>query len=148
MILLAGNGGSAATAAHFAIDLQKAGFRAVALGQSVPVLTAWANDEGYSEALAEEARAIAEKGSLLIVFSVSGTSANINTLITDHDGPIVQFLGSCVLGVAKACLKRWVGADRSEDAVSIISVPSLEYRPVEDVHSILCHAIIGEVLSE
>src|SRR5665213_2918201 len=52
VIYVCGNGGSAATASHFALDLAKgtrgAGngrrLRAVALTDSVPLLTAWGND--------------------------------------------------------------------------------------------------------
>ena len=49
-IFIAGNGGSAATASHFACDLAKGtrtpgapAFRAIALTDNVPLLTAWGN---------------------------------------------------------------------------------------------------------
>ena len=55
-VFIVGNGGSAATASHFANDLNKgtlvpgkARFRAVALTDNVPLMTAWANDEGYDK---------------------------------------------------------------------------------------------------
>jgi D-sedoheptulose 7-phosphate isomerase len=57
-ILIAGNGGSASTASHFACDLAKtvlgakpelrtSRFRAVSLADNVALLTAWANDVSY-----------------------------------------------------------------------------------------------------
>jgi len=50
---IAGNGGSASTAQHWACDLSKAaGVRAQALGCNTAVNTAWANDEDYGVALA------------------------------------------------------------------------------------------------
>src|SRR5579883_3265287 len=59
-IFLAGNGGSAATASHFACDLAKgvrAGglppFRVVALTDNVPLMTAWGNDTDYQRIFAE-----------------------------------------------------------------------------------------------
>jgi D-sedoheptulose 7-phosphate isomerase len=57
-IFVAGNGGRAATAAHFVCDMVKSAslagptrFRIVALGQNVPALTAYANDLSYADAL-------------------------------------------------------------------------------------------------
>src|SRR5512135_2152185 len=54
MIYLFGNGGSAALASHFACDLSKGTihrngkrFRVLALTDSVPLITAWANDSSY-----------------------------------------------------------------------------------------------------
>ena len=53
-IFLFGNGGSAATASHFACDLGKGTiqpdrprFKVIALADSLPTLTAYANDFGY-----------------------------------------------------------------------------------------------------
>ena len=52
-IFVIGNGGSAATAAHFACDLAKGTitegkrFRVIALTDNIPVITAWSNDFGY-----------------------------------------------------------------------------------------------------
>src|SRR4051794_20933124 len=50
-----GNGGSASTASHLVCDFQKAliapnghAFKAVALSDSLPLITAWANDADYS----------------------------------------------------------------------------------------------------
>jgi D-sedoheptulose 7-phosphate isomerase len=79
---LAGNGGSAATAAHWACDLSKAaGRRAQALGFNTAVLTAWANDDDYSVALARELERSFRPGDRLICLSCSGTSKNITTLL-------------------------------------------------------------------
>lgn len=61
MIFLCGNGGSAATASHFACDLAKGTrqsngpmVRAMALTDNVPLLTAWANDTEYRRVFAEQ----------------------------------------------------------------------------------------------
>ena len=43
-----GNGGSASTAQHFALDLQKAAKKnAVCLNSNMSLITAYANDDGY-----------------------------------------------------------------------------------------------------
>ncbi|HKV86087.1 MAG TPA: SIS domain-containing protein, partial [Ktedonobacterales bacterium] len=60
-VLVAGNGGSAATASHIACDLAKgtrtdgvAPFRVVALTDNVPLMTAWGNDTAYERIFAEQ----------------------------------------------------------------------------------------------
>lgn len=79
---LAGNGGSASTAQHWACDLSKAaGRRVQALGTNSAVLTAWANDDDYGLALARELESLHRDGDRLICLSCSGTSKNIVTLL-------------------------------------------------------------------
>lgn len=81
-VWIAGNGGSAANALHWACDLSKAaGRRVQALGANPAVLTAWANDERYGSALAAELKAVARPDDSLICLSCSGTSENIVTLL-------------------------------------------------------------------
>ncbi len=53
-IIVFGNEGSASTASHFVCDLAKGVFtgggpriKALALNDCIPLMTAWANDEGY-----------------------------------------------------------------------------------------------------
>src|SRR3954453_7920643 len=60
-IFVVGNGGSAATATHFACDLGKntrapghRRARVMALTDNVASLTAWANDDGYASVFAEQ----------------------------------------------------------------------------------------------
>ena len=63
-LYLFGNGGSAALASHFACDLGKGTsycnggrrFRALALTDNIPTLTAWANDSGYEDVFSEQLR--------------------------------------------------------------------------------------------
>jgi D-sedoheptulose 7-phosphate isomerase len=83
-VFLAGSGGSAATASHMANDLMKGvakgdrrGFRAIALSDNVPLITAIANDESYSEVFVGQLAALGQPGDVLIVFSGGGNSANI-----------------------------------------------------------------------
>jgi D-sedoheptulose 7-phosphate isomerase len=79
---VAGNGGSASNAQHWACDLSKAaGRRVQALGSNPAVLTAWANDDDYSVALARELERLARPDDRVICLSCSGTSKNIVTLL-------------------------------------------------------------------
>src|SRR5262245_65921376 len=59
-IIICGNGGSAATASHFACDLAKwticpdrRRLRALALTDNVPLMTAWSNDRSYESLFVE-----------------------------------------------------------------------------------------------
>ncbi len=83
-IFIIGNGGSAATASHFACDLSKGArarsaprFRVVALTDNVPLITAWANDVAYEDVFAEQLRNLCQPGDILIAISGSGNSPNI-----------------------------------------------------------------------
>src|SRR5437879_9554328 len=69
VIYTAGNGGSAATASHLALDLQKAarsnggsGTRAVSLSDSVGLITAWANDTAFERVFAEQLEVLGQPG--------------------------------------------------------------------------------------
>ena len=91
-IFIIGNGGSAATAAHMMNDFcrgtlghdpDKQGssrwprFRAIALTDNVPLMTAWANDTDYSRIFSEPLKSLAERGDVLIAISASGNSPNV-----------------------------------------------------------------------
>lgn len=75
-IYIIGNGGSASTASHMAIDLSKAGLRAISL-TDISAMTAWSNDVDYSSALEEQLKRLLKREDALIAISVSGRSPNI-----------------------------------------------------------------------
>src|SRR5262245_61820522 len=83
-ILFCGNGGSSCDAAHAAGELvgwfekkQRPPYAAIALGQSVPTLTAIGNDAGYEHVFAREVEGIGRAGDLLVGFTTSGGSKNV-----------------------------------------------------------------------
>jgi D-sedoheptulose 7-phosphate isomerase len=83
-VYIAGNGGSAATASHWANDLGKATkcagrgwIRVMCLSDNTPWLTALANDEGYERVFAGQLENFACPGDVLIVISASGNSPNL-----------------------------------------------------------------------
>src|SRR5712692_943488 len=74
VIYTVGNGGSAGTASHLALDLQKAarspggpGTRAVCLSDSVGLITAWGNDKAFERVFAEQLEVLGESGDGLVV---------------------------------------------------------------------------------
>lgn len=76
-IWICGNGGSASTAEHFATDLVKKGYPAIALSSNTSVITMIANDYGYDQIFRKQLKVYANEEDLLITISCSGTSKNI-----------------------------------------------------------------------
>ena len=83
-VLLFGNGGSAASAEHWAAELtgrfslpDRPPLAAVALTANAAQLTAIANDFGYEAVFARLVEAMASKGDVVIGISTSGKSANV-----------------------------------------------------------------------
>lgn len=83
-VFMAGNGGSAATATHWANDINKAAsrsgrrpFRALSLADATSWLTALANDEGYDRVFSGQLQNLASPGDVLVMISASGRSPNL-----------------------------------------------------------------------
>ncbi len=84
-LLIAGNGGSAADASHFAGEMvvrlsaerNRQALPAIALCTDPAVMTAAANDFGFDNIFARQVEANGQKGDMLIVISTSGDSVNL-----------------------------------------------------------------------
>lgn len=82
-LLICGNGGSAAEAAHFATELvgryqkNRRSLPAVALSSDGSLLSCIGNDYGYEQAFARQIAGLARPGDLLVVLTSSGNSPNI-----------------------------------------------------------------------
>lgn len=83
-IFILGNGGSALTASHMAVDLAKgsqvAGFpplRVISLTDNVGLITAWANDKSYASVFVEQLKTLMKTGDTVIGISASGNSPNV-----------------------------------------------------------------------
>jgi D-sedoheptulose 7-phosphate isomerase len=82
-LLIAGNGGSAAEAAHFATELigRYAGSRrslpAVALSSDGSLLSCIGNDFGFEHVFARQIAGLGKAGDLVVVLTSSGNSADI-----------------------------------------------------------------------
>ena len=131
---LAGNGGSASTAQHWACDLSKAaGRRVQALGANSAVLTAWANDEAYEDALSEELKVLGRPGDALLCLSCSGTSLNI-----------AMVLGMARrMGIPTAMITMPESYSDRVPVDVLVKVPSRHYGILED-----CFGAIGHWLTE
>ncbi len=84
-LLLAGNGGSAAEASHFAGEMivrlsserNRQFLPAIALNTDTAILTAAANDYGFENIFARQIEGLGHKGDMLLVISTSGNSPNL-----------------------------------------------------------------------
>lgn len=87
LIIVAGNGGSMADAQHLSGELvnyftqQHRAFPVLTLGVNSAVSTAWANDYEFSAQFEREFSAYSKLCGLLVVFTTSGKSENINRLL-------------------------------------------------------------------
>jgi D-sedoheptulose 7-phosphate isomerase len=138
VVFVVGNGGSAATASHFACDLSKGTrrdgpptFQVVSLTDNVPLLTAWANDSGYERIFSEQLAALARPGDLLVAISASGNSPNVIAA--------VDAARSCGMAVAGFTGRSGGRLARRVDAV--VNVPSDRIEVVEDTHLVVAHSL-------
>jgi len=82
-LLVCGNGGSAADAAHFATELvvrftkDRSAHPEVCLASDGGLLTAAANDYGFDEIFARQVAAFGQPGDVLICLTTSGKSRNV-----------------------------------------------------------------------
>jgi D-sedoheptulose 7-phosphate isomerase len=82
-LLICGNGGSAAEAAHFATELtgryakNRRSLPALALSSDGSLVTCIGNDYGFDQAFARQIAGLAQTGDLVVVLTSSGNSANI-----------------------------------------------------------------------
>jgi D-sedoheptulose 7-phosphate isomerase len=141
-ILVAGNGGSASTASHFACDLAKtvlgakpelrtSRFRVLSLADNVALLTAWANDVTYEAVFAEQVKMLGRSGDVLCVISASGSSPNVVRAVETASDLGLQTIG--FLGFDGGRLLAIV-----DDAVV---VPSHDFGHVESAHLVLGHLL-------
>jgi D-sedoheptulose 7-phosphate isomerase len=137
-LFIIGNGGSAATASHFACDLAKGAtvpgkrrVRAASLTDNVALMTAIGNDIGYEELFTEQIANLAEKGDVLIAISASGNSPNIlHTLRWAKENDLITV---AVLG--------FDGGEAAKIAEHAVVASSCNYGLVEDFHLIFEHAL-------
>ncbi len=137
-----GNGGSAATASHFAADLAKntrreglPHFRAIGLTDNMAIFSAYANDEGYENVFSQQLANLANPGDILIGISASGNSKNILNGIEEAHKHHVTTVG--LTGFDGGRLGRMVHIN--------VHVASNIIEHVEDIHMMLEHIIVKSI---
>jgi D-sedoheptulose 7-phosphate isomerase len=133
-----GNGGSASTASHMMNDLNKMTsldgiprFRAIALTDNMPYITAIGNDIEYADVFLEQLKNLLLPTDILIAISGSGNSENIIRAVEYARGSGAYVIGLCGNPGSRLCA--------SADAV--VTIPAKSICQQEDGHLILNHAI-------
>lgn len=145
LVFVMGNGGSAATASHFVCDLQKGvrlesgrRFRVMSVTDHIPLITAWANDFGYSDIFAGQIAPWIEAGDLVIGISGSGNSPNVIKGIE-----LAEAKGAVTVGISG-----FQGGKLAQAANHNIIVHSEDMQHIEDVHMVISHLLFRYLLEE
>ena len=135
-VILMGNGGSAALASHFAVDLGKGTvapgrrrFRAISIVDNASVMTAYANDFSYADVFAEQIRMLAKAGDIVFGLSGSGNSQNVLNGLT----------AAREVGATTVVLTGYKGGKAVDLADVALVVPSDDMQHIEDCHLALTH---------
>ena len=146
-----GNGGSASSSSHFACDLNKwvsdeadRKFRAFALVDNIPLVSALTNDNGWGDIYYEQLRNFFRKGDVVVAISVHGGSGS------DKAGPWSQNLlkavkyakdnGGKVIGLAG-----FDGGVLKTAADACVVVPANSTPHVEGMHLVLTHLMCEQL---
>lgn len=139
-VFVFGNGGSAATASHMMCDFGKntripgkPRLRILSLNDSIPTMTAYANDEGYENIFSEQLLSLGEKGDVAIAISGSGCSPNV----------LKGLHAARELDLKTIGLTGYEGGELKAVVDICLVVPSDSIELIEDVHLILNHILTG-----
>jgi D-sedoheptulose 7-phosphate isomerase len=138
-IFICGNGGSAATASHFACDINKGvsfgkekRFRVICLNDSIPTIMAYSNDVSYDSIFVEQLKNFMNAGDLLIGISGSGNSGNVLNAVRYANESGGKTFGICGYG----------GGRLKDTAQKSLVVKSNDMQKVEDAHLIILHCVM------
>ncbi len=143
-VLVFGNGGSAADAAHAAAELvgrfrrERRGYAAIALTADPSVLTSIANDYGYDRVFARQIEALGQPADVAFAITTSGESVNaVRALETAR-----------AQGLTTIALTGRDGGTAGRLADIHVNVPSDATPRVQEVHRTLLHVICDLVETE
>jgi len=140
-ILLAGNGGSAADAQHFAAELvgrflrERPAYPAIALTTDSSILTAVGNDYGFEQVFSRQVEALAKPGDLLIGISTSGNSPNVCRAAEK----------AAELGCAVLVLVGGQGGRLAGLGNLVLAIPSTFTPHIQEGHLLVIHLLCGLV---
>jgi len=135
-ILFIGNGGSNAIASHMMEDFMKIAGKQTLSFSDPALITCFANDYGYENALSRWIDFQFQDGDILVAISSSGESKNILNAVETHQkrgGKIISLSGFDI--------------DNRLSKMGDINfqVPERNYGIVECFHQVILHAILDEL---
>ena len=143
-VLLAGNGGSAADAQHFAGEIvgrflmERNAIPALSLCVDPSVMTCIGNDYGFEEVFARQVQGLGKEGDAFIGISTSGNSENIIRAITEARKKnmfVVGFLGKDGGKIKDLC------------DVALV-VPSNSTPRIQEIHTFTVHLLCEMIEKE
>lgn len=136
-ILIAGNGGSAADAQHFAAELagkfihDRKGLPAEALTTNSSIITAIGNDFGYEYVFSKQVEAIGRAGDFFVGISTSGNSLNLIHAVDTAKKHGITTMG--LLGKDGGHLKNYCDFK--------LIVPSSNTQHIQEAHIMIIHEL-------
>lgn len=128
---IVGNGGSASTAGHFSNDLVKmCGIKAIALPALSPTVTAYGNDNGWSNMFSGALDVLQEPDDALVAISCSGKSLNILQAARGVENLVILTGNDYESNLLVRCKTK-----------ALIVAPHDDITIQEDIHLSICHAI-------
>jgi D-sedoheptulose 7-phosphate isomerase len=135
-IIFIGNGGSNAICSHMMEDYMKIAGKPTLSFTDAALITCFANDYGYENAMMEWINFSYQEGDLLVAISSSGESANILNAVDAHKakgGDVITLSG-------------FNTGNRLSEKGSVNFQTSIKnYGIVECFHQVILHAILDEV---
>jgi D-sedoheptulose 7-phosphate isomerase len=140
-ILTAGNGGSAADAMHLSEELvgrynvERSSIPAICLAADGALITCIGNDYGFDRVFSRQVEGLGAAGDVLVVFSTSGKSKNIEQAIyaaKSKQVKTIALLGKNG-GIAKGL------ADHE------IIVPSQSTARIQEIHTLILHLWLDQI---
>lgn len=140
-LLVAGNGGSAADAQHFAAEfvamykIERRAHPAIAFTTDTSILTAIGNDYSFDNIFSRQVEALGRPGDVLFLITTSGNSNNLIKAIAAAKRAgvtTVAFLGK--------------GGGRTKGRADVeIIIPSKNTPRIQEVQKLILHSIAEEV---
>lgn len=140
-LLICGNGGSAADAAHFATEFvvryvaDRPAYPVICLSNDGGTLTAAGNDYGFDEIFARQVAAFGRSGDTLICLTTSGNSRDIQRAIEEAQKHGVRTI---------ALLGRDGGATKGLAEIELL-VPGASTARIQEAHMVLLHVLCEAV---
>ena len=144
-VFIFGNGGSAANASHIVNDVSKGTifegiprFRIISLNDNVPLMLAWANDNGYENIFVEQLKNLLNPGDVVIAISGSGNSPNVLKAVEYANSQNAITIG----------LTGYDGGKLKDLATESLVIPSHSMQHIEDIHLVIGHIFMCYFVEE
>lgn len=142
MVLIFGNGGSAAEAQHFAAELvnglsrrEKPPLPAIALTTDTSCLTAIGNDRGFDHLFSRQVEALGKSGDVAFALTTSGKSPNV----------LEALKAARTQGLVTIALTGEGGGDVAPLTDYLLDVPSRSTPRIQEVHLFILHLLAARL---